>query len=40
LGKCFEKIKDTNAALEAYNRTLLINPDDMEAESAINSLNK
>ena len=40
LGKCYEKIKDTNAALEAYNRTLLINPDDMEAESAINALNK
>ena len=40
LGKCYEKIKDTNDAIEAYNRTLLINPDDTEAESAINALNK
>ena len=40
LGKCFEKIRDTNAAIDAYNRTLLINPDDTEAESAINALNK
>ena len=40
LGKCYEKIKDTNAAIEAYNRTLFINPDYTEAESAIKSLNK
>ena len=40
LGKCYEKIKDTTAAIEAYNRTLLINPDYTEAETAIESLNK
>jgi tetratricopeptide (TPR) repeat protein len=40
LGKCYEKTKDTNAAIESYNRTLLINPDYTEALSAIDSLNK
>jgi len=40
LGKCYEKIKDTNAAIEAYNRTLLINSDYTEAENTIEGLNK
>lgn len=40
LGKCYEKIKDTNAAIEAYNRVLIINPDYTEAENAIDALNK
>jgi tetratricopeptide (TPR) repeat protein len=40
LGKCYEKIKDTNAAIEAYNRTLLINSDYTDAETAIDGLNK
>lgn len=39
LGKCHEKIKDTNAAIEAYNRVLIINPDYSEAENAIDVLN-
>lgn len=40
LGRCYERINDTTAAIEAYNRTLLINPDYTEAETAIESLNK
>jgi tetratricopeptide (TPR) repeat protein len=39
LGKCYERIKDTTAAIEAYNRTLLINPDYTEAINTIDALN-
>jgi len=40
LGKCFENAKDTAAATDAYGRTLLINPDYIEAKEALQRLSK
>ena len=35
LGKCFEKINNTQAAIEAYQKTLMYNPEFGEAQDAI-----
>ena len=40
LGKCYENSKDTAKAIEAYNHTLLINSNFLEADEAIKRLSK
>lgn len=38
LGSCYEKIKDTANAIDAYNKTLMINPNFIEAKEALKRL--
>ncbi len=40
LGKCYEKINDHTAAIDAYRKTILINPDYTEATEALSRLEK
>jgi tetratricopeptide (TPR) repeat protein len=40
LGKCYEKINDNLAAIEAYKKTILINPDYTDAKEALSRLEK
>ena len=38
LGKCYEKLKKTDAAIESYKTALLYNPDYTEASDALGKL--
>ncbi len=38
LGRCFEKLNNTNDAIESYKNALLYNPDYMEAKDALGKL--
>jgi tetratricopeptide (TPR) repeat protein len=38
LGRCFEKLNNTNDAIESYKNALLYNPDYVEAKDALGKL--
>jgi tetratricopeptide (TPR) repeat protein len=38
LGRCYEKMKDNNAAIDNYRTALLYNPDYVEAKDALGKL--
>jgi tetratricopeptide (TPR) repeat protein len=38
MGKCYEKLKNTNEAIEQYRTALLYNPDYIEAKDALGRL--
>jgi len=38
MGKCYEKLKKTNEAIEQYKLALLYNPDYIEAKDALGKL--